>query len=167
LGKTDSIQADFEAGKFDALMVGIGYNHMKVRKAVFERFKGSIPFANIIHSSCYVDSSVKLGEGIFLLPGTVIDMEAEVGDNVLMNTQVTVAHHTKIGSHSFLAPGVHLAGLIHVGECSFVGIGCTVIDCINIAPWSVIGAGAVVINDTEPYSVSVGTPSRIIKYKEQ
>lgn len=163
LGTTASILSDFESGRFDQLIIAIGYNHMETREALFNRFKGVVPFANIIHSSCYVDSSCVLGEGLFFLPGVVLDLDVSIGDNVLINTAGSIAHHSRVESHCFLAPAVHIAGLVTIGSCSFVGIGSTVIDCIRVAPYSVIGAGSVVISDTETQSVYVGVPARKIK----
>lgn len=165
LGKTDVLKADFNAGNFDAIIIGIGYNHMDVRERIFESFKNIVPFANIIHSSAYIDKDCKLGEGIVILPKVAIDMGTQIDDNVLINIGTIVAHHTKIGKHSFIAPGVSFAGLINVGEKCFVGIGAVVKDCVNIANSSVIGAGSLVLKNTEENSVSIGSPAKIIKYK--
>ncbi len=165
LGKSDSVLNDYKAGKFDALMVGIGYSHMKARADIFNRFKGSVPFANVIHSSAYVDPTCKLGEGIFILPGVVLDLEVELADNVLLNTATKIAHHSKIGKHSFIAPGVTIAGLVNVGEKCFIGVGAILKDCLIIANSSIIGGGALVLKDTEENSVSVGSPAKIIKYQ--
>ncbi|WP_421941601.1 NeuD/PglB/VioB family sugar acetyltransferase [Pedobacter sp.] len=166
LGKTGSVIKDFEAGKFDKIIIAIGYNHMDARASIFETFKNKIPFANIIHSSAYIDKQCKLGEGIFILPKVAVDMGTEIDDNVLLNTGTIVAHHTKIGKHSFVAPGVHFAGLINVGEKCFIGIGAIIKDCITIENSSVIGAGSLVLKDTEKHSVSIGSPAKIIKYKQ-
>ena len=162
LGNTARIQEDFSKGLFDQLMVAIGYNHMNARKDAFERFKGKIPFANIIHSSAYVDNSCIVGEGNFLLPGVVVDCGAIIHDNVLMNAGTIVAHHTEIFSHCFIAPGVTIAGLVKVEECCFVGLGSIVKDCITLAHHSVIGAGAVVLKNTEAGTTSIGIPARAI-----
>jgi len=164
LGKTDNIIDDYKNKLFDAVIIAIGYNHMNIRALIFNKLKNIVPFANIIHSSAYVDKSCKLGEGIFILPGVVIDFEVIIEDNVLINTGTIIAHHSRIGAHSFIAPGVHVAGLVNIEEKCFIGIGSIIKDCINIKTLSVIGAGTLVLKDTEENSVSVGSPARIIKY---
>lgn len=164
LGKIDQVLVDYHKKKFDAIFIAIGYNHFSVRANVFGHFKNKIPFANIIHSSAYVDSSCCLGEGVFILPRVVLDIGVTVGDNVLINTGSIIAHHSCIGAHSFIAPGVHIAGLVNVEEKCFIGIGAIVKDCINIKKSSVVGAGSLVLKDTEENSVSVGVPAKIIKY---
>lgn len=166
LGKTQSVLTDYNAAKFDKLIIAIGYNHMEARAEIFEIFKNIIPFANVIHSSAYIDKDCKLGEGIFILPGVTVDMGTEIEDNVLLNIGTIVAHHTKIGRHSFIAPGVSFAGLINVGERCFIGIGSVIKDCIKIANSSVIGAGSLVLKDTAENSVSIGSPAKIIKYNQ-
>lgn len=163
LGKTENILKDFENKKFDYLIIGIGYVQMKARVELFNRYKNKIPFANVIHSSSYIDKSVKLGEGLFILPGCTIDMECELGDNVLCNTGCTIAHHTKINSHCFLGPSVSIAGLVNVNLACFIGVGSTLKDSITIGQYSIIGAGSVVIKDVEERTVSVGVPAKVIK----
>lgn len=165
LGKTERIIEDFKSGVFDELFIAIGYNHMPVRAALFEQLAPQVPFANIIHSSCIIDSSVKLGKGIFLLPGVTLDMGVEVGNNVLMNTACAIAHHTQIGSHCFLAPSVHLAGRITIKDKCFIGIGATVVDCISVGENATIGAASLVLKDVEANSIWFGNPAKHVKYK--
>ncbi len=164
LGKTDAVLKDFQNNLFDAIIIGIGYDKMHARASIFNQFKGIIPFTNVIHSSAYIDKSCALGEGIFILPGVVIDLDVKIEDNVLVNTGTIIAHHTKIGKHSFLAPGVHIAGLVNVGEQCFIGIGSIIKDCITLNNRSVIGAGSLVLKDTEENSISIGAPAKILKY---
>ncbi len=165
LGTTDCIEKDYARGRFDQIMVGIGYNRMEARSLHFERLKGRVPFANLIHPSAYVHSSCKMGEGVFLYPGVTIDMAVQLQDNVLIHVGGIVAHDSAIGPHSYLSPGVNVAGFASIGRCCFIGIGATIIDGIVIAPNSTVGAGSVVIRDTDPYSVSVGVPAKQITVK--
>jgi sugar O-acyltransferase (sialic acid O-acetyltransferase NeuD family) len=163
LGPLSQIQAQFEAGLYDQLMIGIGYNHMSFRKSVFETYAGTIPFATLIHKSAYVDPSVKIGQGCFILPGCTVDAHAELGENVLLNTAAVVAHDSTIGSHSFLAPSAAIAGKTHIGECCILGINCTVIDNLRIHPFIRIGAGAVVLSNLEISGMYAGIPAQLKK----
>jgi len=165
LGKTDQIIADYKRGLFDQIFIAIGYNHMHMRASLFEQFSPHIPFANIIHPSCNVDSSVELGAGVFLLPGVTLDMGVKVGNNVLMNTSCSVAHHTIIGDHCFLAPSVQLAGRIVIEKTCFIGIGATIVDCIKVGANATIGAASLVLKDVAEHSISFGSPARHIQYK--
>jgi sugar O-acyltransferase (sialic acid O-acetyltransferase NeuD family) len=163
LGGTDDVERSFQAAEFDCLFIAIGYKHMAVRSALFERFYPQIPFATIIHSSAYVDSSAKVGAGSILYPGCVVDMDASIGNNVLLNVNCTVAHHTSIGDHSFLSPAVSLAGFIQIAPKVVLGIGSIVIDSIAIGENIRTGAGAVVTKSIQESGLYVGIPAVKIK----
>jgi sugar O-acyltransferase (sialic acid O-acetyltransferase NeuD family) len=162
-GSLKKIDSAFEQGKFDELMVGIGYNHMGFRKSIFEQFRGRIPFSVLIHHSAFIDASVKIGHGSFILPGCTVDHNAAIGENVLLNTAVTIAHDTQIGNHCFLAPAAALAGKIEIGECCFLGLNCTIIDNLKIGNSIRIAAGAVVLNNFEVSGMYAGVPAQLKK----
>jgi sugar O-acyltransferase (sialic acid O-acetyltransferase NeuD family) len=163
IGKVTEAGGAYKAGRFDCLMIGIGYKHMGVRKALFESLKGIIPFGKILHSSSYIDPSARIGEGVFILPGCTLDKDVVLGDNVLLNTAVVIAHDTTVESHCFLSPSVNLAGKILVKECCVIGINATVIDHITIGKNIQIGGGAVVIDDLEQPGLYVGIPAKLKK----
>lgn len=52
-----------------------------------------------------------------------------------------------------------------IGNDVFIGANVTVLDGVTIGDGAVIGAGAVVSKDIPPYSIAVGCPIRIIKYR--
>lgn len=163
LGKIDDVQLEYVKGNFDCLMIGIGYNHMDIRKSLFEKYSLQIPFASIIHSSCIIESTAKIGQGVFMLPGCVIDHNVIVSDNVLLNTGCIIAHDTKIGKHSFLSPAVSIAGKVLIGECCVLGINTTIIDHLSLGNKIRTGGGAVVIDSLEQSGLYVGIPARYKK----
>tara|TARA_R110001592_G_scaffold363109_2_gene680457 strand:- start:153297 stop:153935 length:639 start_codon:yes stop_codon:yes gene_type:complete len=161
-GVTAEIEQCFKEGVFDCLMVGVGYQHFGMRKQFFETFEAlRIPFATMVHKSCYVDKGSEVGEGSILLPGCTIDIGVTIGKNVLLNTSCTIAHDTTIGSHSFLSPRVALAGFIKIGECSMLGINSTVIDNITICAKTKVGGGAVVVKNIVTPGLYVGVPAKL------
>lgn len=53
-----------------------------------------------------------------------------------------------------------------IGNDVWCGYGVTITcRCKNIGNGSIIGAGSIVTNDIPPYSVAVGNPARVIKYR--
>lgn len=52
-----------------------------------------------------------------------------------------------------------------IGNDVFVGANVTVLDGVKIGDGAVIGAGAVVTKDIPPYSVAVGVPANVVKYR--
>jgi sugar O-acyltransferase (sialic acid O-acetyltransferase NeuD family) len=161
LGKTKDIEADFKLKKFDCLMIGVGYTLLKERRCIFEKFKGKVPFARVIHHSCQIDESVELGEGIYLMAGTILDAGVTLKDNVLCNVGCVVAHDSIIGAHSFLGPRVTVAGKSTIGQACFIGVGATIMDLIKVGDNAIIGAGAVVTNNIPSASLAVGVPAKV------
>ncbi|MFA5508122.1 MAG: acetyltransferase [Vulcanimicrobiota bacterium] len=163
LGSLDSIQRDYQEGRFDQLMVGIGYKHLQLREECHTRFREKIPFARVISSGCYVDPSASLGEGSFLLPGCTLDRGVQIGANSVLNTGVTIAHDSSVGTSSFLGPAVSLAGFVRVGNRCFLGIGTTVIDSVEIADGTQTGGGAVVTKTITEPGLYLGVPARLYR----
>lgn len=163
IGGIADITKLFSEGIIDELIIGIGYKHFKFRKEVYEKFSSIIPMATIIHPSSYVDSSCKIGAGVFILPGCILDCNVLIKDNVLLNTACVIAHDTVVGAHTFLSPAVSIAGFVTIGECCNIGINSTIIDNIQIHPNTQTGGGTVVIKNITESGLYVGNPSKLIR----
>lgn len=163
IGGSDAIEKAFESQLFDELLIGIGYKHLAVRKQLFERFYGKIPFGKIIHSSCWIDKTASIAEGCVIYPSCCIDAHTVIDQNTILNVSCTIAHDTQIGKHCFLSPRVALAGFIKVEEMCILGINATVIDNISIVSKTQIGGGTVVTKNIENSGLYVGNPHRFIR----
>ncbi|MFT6746270.1 MAG: sugar O-acyltransferase (sialic acid O-acetyltransferase NeuD family) [Glaciecola sp.] len=160
-GKSDLVLSHFEKGLFDYIIIGVGYLHFTERANLFNNLKGKVPFANVIHSSAIIDSSVSLGEGIFILPGCCLDKGVVINDNVLLNTGVTIAHDSKVEAHTFIAPRASVAGKTTIGSCCFIGINSTIIDNVVVQNNIQIAAGAVVVNNLDETGTYLGCPAKL------
>lgn len=161
IGKIADAETAFSQNFFSHIIIAIGYKHLNARKAVFEKLvQLNIPFANIIHSSSYVDGSCNLGKGIFILPGCTLDRNVVIGNNTVINTACAIAHDTEIGTHCFLSPRVAIAGFCKIESQCLLGINCTVIDNISICSQTQIGGGSVVVKSIEEPGLYVGVPAK-------
>lgn len=52
-----------------------------------------------------------------------------------------------------------------IGNDVWIGSNVTILNGITIGDGAIIGAGAVVTKDVEPYSIVVGVPAKVIKYR--
>ena len=163
LGVVEQIENDYKLDKFDCLMVAVGYTYVDFRESIFERFKGKIPFAKVIHPSTNKDKSTKIAEGCFILPGCVLDRNVVLHENVLLNTGCVIAHDSEVLAHSFLSPAVKIAGFTKIGKKCIIGINATIIDNINISEGIQVGGGAVVVKNLDEKGLYVGIPARKIK----
>ena len=130
------------------------------RKQLFLKFKKSgYCFANVIHPSAVISSYARLGEGVQVMAGAIIQTESFIGDNTIVNTKVSIDHDCQIDPHVHLAPGVTLSGEVHVGEGAHIGTGAVVIQGIQIGKESLVAAGAVVIKDVPKGAMVRGVPA--------
>ena len=110
--------------------------------------------------------------GCELLPG------CEIGNRFVIRhpTCIVIGQGAQIGSDCFLQHGVTL-GVAHIGsnptsEYPVVGnsveIGsyAVILGGVNIGIGATIGALSVVTKDVPPYSVVVGAPAQVIKFKK-
>lgn len=163
LGNISEIEQYFDYAFFDEIIIGIGYKHLSYREKLFNKLKDKIKFATLIHSSCYIDTSCKIENGVCIFPGSVLDYNVEIKENVLINVGSTIAHDSKIESHTFLSPRVAIAGFVSVGKRCFLGISTTIINNISIVDDVQTGGGTVVIKNITEQGLYVGNPSRFIK----
>lgn len=164
LGNLNKIEIDYKNAIFDQIIIAIGYKHLAFKEQLFDRItKLGIPLANIIHSSAYIDKSVVVGTGIFILPHCTLDAGVRLGNCVLLNTGVVIAHDSVVDDFSFLAPAVAMAGYILVGKRCFLGINTTVIDNIKITDDTQTGGGCVITKNITEKGLYVGVPAQKIR----
>lgn len=163
LGKIDSIKKCFDHGIFDELIIGIGYNHMNFRQELYLQLEKTIPFATIIHSSCFIDKTASIGKGTIIYPGCNIDMNTSIGENCLIYNGTIIAHDSQISSNTIISPGVQIAGFCQIKEHVVLGIGTIVSDNIEISKNVITGAGTVIVNHITESGLYVGIPAKKIK----
>ncbi|MBR1892541.1 MAG: CatB-related O-acetyltransferase [Lachnospiraceae bacterium] len=56
-------------------------------------------------------------------------------------------------------------GEIRIGNDVWIGNHVRIMDGVTIGNGAVVGTGAVVTKDLPPYSISVGVPAKVIKYR--
>jgi sugar O-acyltransferase (sialic acid O-acetyltransferase NeuD family) len=142
------------------LVIGIGDN--LVRRSVAERLSTEAQklWCNAVHPQATVARSVRLGQGIVVGAGAVINPDTVLGDHAIINTGATVDHDCTIGDFVHVAPGAHVAGGVLVGEGALLGIGSSLIPNISVGAWTTIGAGSVVTTDLSAELIAFGVPAR-------
>lgn len=147
LGKIEDVEALYYRGEFDCLFFAAGYNNYQFRNSVFDKFKGKIPFANIIMPTAVVENDVLLGEGIYIGPRTYIGHSCVIEDNVFIHGDSSIGHDSKIQAHTYLSGRNFIAGFVHIGKRNFVGLAVAISDHICTANDVWIGIGCVVCKD--------------------
>lgn len=163
LGRVSDVIRLYKEGLFDLLFIAIGYKHLDYKNSLYNQLKLAIPFATIIASPVYIDSTAVIGNGVIIYPGCIIDRNVVVEDNVLLNLGVLIAHDSRIGQSVFCAPRVTVSGFSEISSCCFLGTGVIVIDDVKIHPSIRIGAGSVVVSNLNLPGTYLGIPSKQIK----
>ena len=161
LGNTSELRPQLDEGRFDSILVGIGYENWKWRGRFFDEF-GDLEIPNLVHPSAYVNDSAKLGRGVVILPRSVVDMHCVLGNNVFLNPGVIIAHDSQVEDHCFVAPGVNISGYSRVGPRCFIGIGTSIVNDVNVCGDCTLGAGTVVTQSITVPGTYAGTPARLL-----
>ncbi len=140
-------------------LIAIGDN--AARKSIAARRHAD--FVSIIHPTAKIDPSAKIGRGVFVSAGAIIQAEARIGDHTIINTGVIIEHDCDIGPYVHIGPGTAVCGGVRVREGTLIGVGTCVVPLAKIGAWTTIGAGASVVSDIPDHVTAMGCPARVVE----
>ncbi len=120
-------------------------------------------FADLIHPSSVVSSTVTTGLGLQMEPLSVIAPYTKIGFGVNVGRNCSVGHHNNLGDFCSIYLGTNIAGHVEIGEGSTIGPGCTIFSNIKIGSSTIIGGGSVVTKDIPSNVLAFGNPCQIVK----
>ena len=163
LGTDDSIFS-YSSDEVE-LVLGLGTITVSSnRRLIYEQFKAKgYYFANVIHSTAIVSPSTKLGQGIQIMAGAILQTNVSIADNTIINTGSIIEHDCMIGSHVHIAPGSTLSGGVSINDNCHIGTGTSVIQGITIGAESMVGAGSVVITNIDNRKTVYGVPAKEVQ----
>jgi UDP-perosamine 4-acetyltransferase len=164
--KGDAHLAKLRTQGYSKVFVAVGANCVRQRLADTARELG-YSLVNAISPQAVVSPSARLGNGIAVMAGAVVNAETVIEDLAIINTGACIDHDCRIGKAVHIAPQCGLAGNVSVGAGSFLGIGCKVIPEISIGENVSVGAGGVVVCDIASETRVVGVPAKPINIKER
>lgn len=150
----------FDSHSPGGLVMGIGDNMARQRIVGRLGTAANGLWRSAIHPRSTVASSVRVGSGVVVAAGAVVNPDSVLGDHVIVNTGATVDHDCMIGNYVHIAPGVHMSGGVQVGLGVLIGVGASVAPGKTIGDWAVVGAGAVVVRDVPGRVTAKGVPAR-------
>lgn len=143
-------------------MVALGSRVAAVRYATFRKaVDAGVELSSLIHPSCVIAPSAKIGSNALFMPGCVVAPGSIVGSLCSFFSNVSVEHDCRIGDNVMMGPGASLSGSVQVGTHSFLGAGVACTPAVRIAERVLVGAGSVIVSDLPKGSVCFGVPARV------
>ncbi len=139
--------------------VAVGSNSLRQSLGASTRAMG-YELMNAVSPRAVVSPSVRIGCGVAVMAGAVINAATQIDDLAIVNTGATVDHDCVLGTAVHIAPQCGLAGSVVVGDGTMLGIGSRVVPGVKIGARATVGAGAVVIEDVPDGTTVVGVPAR-------
>lgn len=159
IGSDDDLPALYLRGYRHAFISIGSVGAPTVRQRIYQELKGiGFTLPSIIDKTAIIAEKSRIGEGVFVGKGCILNTGSSVGDCAIINTGSIVEHDTSIGDFCHIATGCCLAGNMKVGPNTHVGIGSSAIQGVNIGENSIIGAGSVVVHDIPANVVAMGIP---------
>jgi len=141
VGKFLEVCDTFSSENYE-IVIAIGYNNLKERWKIYRKVSGAgyrIP--HLIHPKAYVSESCKVGEGVIIMTGAIVDINVKLAELVVLWPGVVVNHDSEINANTFLSPNSTICGFVTIGENCFLGAGAVVVDHMRVPEDSFIKAG--------------------------
>ena len=98
--------ADFTKFKNDDTVFYVAFGNNESRKTWIEALKEfGAAITNIVHPTAYISPKARLGEGIAVLPQTIVNSYTELRDGVIVNSGAIVDHDCVIGACAHICVG--------------------------------------------------------------
>ncbi|MBE9600311.1 acyltransferase [Pedobacter sp. MC2016-24] len=161
------------------------------RKGVFlGRIKGANDCVKVLGKVYVNATNITIGKNVTIYPGVYFwgDGEIVIGDNVdigigtiiFSKKSVRIGNNSNIAAHCYIIDSNH--GIkkdqlitsqmlsvdnegIYIGDDVWVAAGCKVLKGSKINNGAVIGAMSLVNSEIEAYGIAIGTPAKVIKFR--
>ncbi len=148
-------------------ILAVGYQYFPARRRIIRLVDRTrcVRWISAVHSSASVARGAKLGEGVFLSMGCVVNAGTSIGSHSVLWSGVIVEHDNEIGENVYLCTGAMTSGYVRIGRDSFVGMGALITQC-KVGKSATIGAGSLVLRDVKDRSVVWGQPAKRVRVKK-
>lgn len=163
LGKLSDIPHLINEGYYFAWGIHLIGNTYKTAR-LFESI--DIPdsrWATIVHKTAFVDSSVQLDPGVFIMFNAYVAPRTKIGKCAMIKSNTNIGHDVVIGAISHVAMGAIVVSFAELGYCSMVAVGATVLSYTHIGNYSLLGAGSLLTKDIPDGEIYVGIPAKFMR----
>lgn len=148
--------------------------------------KRSAEFRMVDHAVLEVGDNVTIQDQSFFQL-TMPEPKVFIGDNTVIGRRnvITAKNMIRIGSDVLIGSDVQIVdhshgkrkdtpirlqraeiGTVEIGDDVWIGAGSKILMNVKIGNGAVIGANSVVLTDIPEYAIAVGSPAKVVKYRE-
>ncbi len=143
------------------LLFAIGYGDMQKREVAFHNaINAGYDFESLIHPNAMVEKNVKLGVGVYVSAGAVVDQYSIIGDATYIDIGVLISEDVCISTNNFIAAGTTIGGHVKIGKNNFIGMNTTVVDNLTISDNNIINSRAFIYR-------KIKNGQKVVRYIEQ
>lgn len=167
LGRQENIKDIVEQHNIDAGIITIGDNwsRFKVHQSITEQIP-NFEFINAIHPSVIIGKNVRLGLGVVMMAGVIVNPLAKIGNFTFFATGCQIEHDCVIEDYASVSAGSVMGGYVKIGKFSAVTLGVTILDRLTIGENSVIGSGSLVLKNIPDNVLAHGNPINKIRARQ-
>lgn len=141
-----------------------------IRRKLYERITakgGYIP--TLVHPSASVSSRAELGQGVIIMPQSIVQADTCIGDNTVITIHSSISHSARIGRHCFISGNNLVGAYVTMEDGCWIGQSCLIVSGTvdTIGHDSILGAGSVLRGNMRPSCLYLGNPARLIKRLER
>lgn len=120
-------------------------------------------WATIVHCSAFVDRTVILKPGAFVMYNAYIAPRTVIGKCTMIKANTNIGHDVKIGDISHIAMGSIVVSCVNIGRCADVAVNAVVLANTNIGDYAMLGASGLTKHDIPEGEIWVGNPAKFLK----
>lgn len=113
------------------------------------------------------DSNIIIGDNFYLNVGCHFLGNITIGDDVLIGPKTIIwGRDHGISKDELIRKQQHIKAPIIIGNNVWIGANVTILKGVKIGDGAVIGAGAIVTKDIPEYSIAVGNPAKVVRFRK-
>ncbi len=119
--------------------------------------------ATIIHRSAFIDDTVTVSPGCFVMYNAYIAPRSVLGECTMVKANTNLGHDVNIGRLCHIAMGATVVSCANIGVCADVAVGSIVLAHSAIGNCSMLGAASLLSHDIPDGEIWAGIPAKFMK----
>ena len=151
----------YQIQKDDVFFCALG-DPLQRKKYIDCILKNGGNFISCISDYALINSTAKIGNGVFIGAYAIISSDVAIGDFTVIHPFCNLGHDAKVGKYGEIEPYTALGGYSEIGEYVTIHPHSTILPKIHVGDYSSIGSGSVVLKDVKERTTVFGVPAKVL-----